>query len=141
MNLHIKDKFKFVDLATLGSRARRYVKPYVLVADPNHGMFGEGDLLDANGTYNLIKELSSSVYACAVNFFYTQEEYEQALEQGVINKEDISIVYDEKKIYKDDICMDINSYIERIASLEDRMTEAEAAIDDISKKSDLLILS
>ena len=72
---------------------------------------------------------------------YGSQEYKQALEQCDINKEDISLVYDEKKIYKDDICMDINSYIERIASLEDRMTEAEAAIDDISKKSDLLILS
>ena len=56
MNLHIKDKFKLTDLASLGTRARKYVRPYVMISDAEEGIFHEGDLLDANATYNLVEE-------------------------------------------------------------------------------------
>jgi hypothetical protein len=55
MNLHLKDKYPLLDLATLGTRARRYVRPSVMVSDEKYGVFKEGDILDANATYQLIK--------------------------------------------------------------------------------------
>lgn len=55
MNLHLKDKYPLLDLATLGTRARRYVRPDVMVSDEKYGVFKEGDILDANATYQLIK--------------------------------------------------------------------------------------
>lgn len=61
MNLHIKDKLALVDLATLGSKARRYVKPDVLISDSHGAPFIKGDMLDANATYNLIQSALENI--------------------------------------------------------------------------------
>lgn len=58
MNLHINDKFSLQDLVTKGSAARRYVKPDVLISDPTGGLFSEGDIIDANAVFRLVKEMS-----------------------------------------------------------------------------------
>lgn len=58
MNLHINDKFSLSDLVTKGSAARRYVKPNVLISDAKDSVFAEGDIIDANAVYRLIKDLS-----------------------------------------------------------------------------------
>ena len=51
----IKEKFALTDLSRFGTRARKSVHPDVLIGDhPPFPMFREGDILDANGTLNLI---------------------------------------------------------------------------------------
>lgn len=55
--LRIKDKHSLVDLATYGTRARKRIHSDVLIGteqDPK--MFKEGDILDANATFNLIQD-------------------------------------------------------------------------------------
>ena len=56
MNLHIKNKFKLIDLAQYGTQARKYVKPNVLISEGKDGMFDEGDLVDGNIVYRLIQD-------------------------------------------------------------------------------------
>lgn len=52
----IKDKYSLVDLARYGTRARKHIHSDVLVGlHPAHPMFKEGDILDANATFNLIQ--------------------------------------------------------------------------------------
>lgn len=53
---YIKDKHSLVDLARYGSKSRRSVHSDVLIGDhPPFPIFKEGDILDANATYNLIQ--------------------------------------------------------------------------------------
>ena len=52
---YIKDKHSLVDLARYGSKSRRSVHSDVLIGEhPPFPIFKEGDILDANATYNLI---------------------------------------------------------------------------------------
>ena len=59
-NLCIKDKHALTDLARFGTQARKHMHPDVLIG--NHARcpsFKEGDILDANATYDLIIRLIS----------------------------------------------------------------------------------
>lgn len=79
MNLHLTDKFELVDLATLGSRARKYIKPNVLFSDERRGIFEKGDILDANATYLLTKDMLKNIPGGSGGFTHvviTQSEYD-----------------------------------------------------------------
>lgn len=81
MNLHIKNKFELVDLVKFGTQARKYVKPYVMFSDSSNGIFKDGDMLDANATYNLSKHLVDNAVAeiqsqILKHVVLTQEEYD-----------------------------------------------------------------
>ena len=54
----IKEKHSLVDLARYGTRSRKNIHPDVLVGvHPYPPIYKEGDLLDANATLDLIKNL------------------------------------------------------------------------------------
>lgn len=101
MNLHLKDKYPLLDLATLGTRARRYVRPNVMVSDEKYGVFKEGDILDANATYQLIKQTSSGGGGSSTGLngeIITQSDYE-ALEE--YEKDTIYFIVDDSSIISD----------------------------------------
>lgn len=53
---YIKDKHSLVDLARYGSKSRKSVHSDVLIGEhPPFPIFKEGDILDANATYNLVQ--------------------------------------------------------------------------------------
>ena len=79
MNLHINDKFPLVDLVNKGSAARRYVKPDVLISDPQGGVFAKGDIIDANATFRLIRDMVYGADKTSVGYYSTKSEFEQAL--------------------------------------------------------------
>lgn len=55
--LRIKDKHSLVDLATYGTRARKKIHSEILIGDKAcQSAFKEGDILDANATFNLIQD-------------------------------------------------------------------------------------
>lgn len=55
--LRIKDKHSLVDLATYGTKARKKVHSEVLIGEKTcQPAFKEGDILDANATFNLIQD-------------------------------------------------------------------------------------
>ena len=52
----IKDRHPLIDFAYYGSKARRHAHPDVLIGEHcAHPLFKEGDILDANAIFNLIK--------------------------------------------------------------------------------------
>ena len=53
-------KYDLKDLISPGSRARREVRSDLLVGDTSNG-YGEGDILDANATKELISEKVTEV--------------------------------------------------------------------------------
>lgn len=56
-NPQIKNRYALVDLAKYGTKARKHVHSDVLIGDhPPYPIFKEGDLLDANATFNLIQD-------------------------------------------------------------------------------------
>lgn len=55
--LRIKDKHSLVDLATFGTKARKKIHSEVLIGEKAcQPAFKEGDILDANATFNLIQD-------------------------------------------------------------------------------------
>lgn len=100
MNLQIKDKFPLIELSTAGSKARRYVKPNVLIAGGLNKRFVQGDMLDANATYNLINEILYGESARGVDVYLTLEEFKEALDkQGEISDAVVYYILDEGLIY------------------------------------------
>ena len=104
-NSQIKDKYSLVDLARYGTKARKHVHSDVLIgAHPPYPMFKEGDILDANATFNLIQsaydqdrvykilsaridEVEETVRNIDVDFESVREEIEQT-EQSVVDLEE-----------------------------------------------------
>lgn len=64
-NPQIKDKYSLIDLTRYGTKARKHVHSDVLIGvHPPYPLFKEGDILDANATFNLIQNAydQSKVY-------------------------------------------------------------------------------
>lgn len=103
----IKDKYSLVDLARYGTRARKHIHSDVLVGlHPAHPMFKEGDILDANATFNLIQ--------CA----YDQDRVYRMLSQKI---EDFEADVTEKV---DTINTEVGGFDERITNVEQKSQQA-----------------
>lgn len=65
-NLRFKDKHPLLDLVKYGTRARKLMRPEVLIGDhdPNCAMFKDGDILDANAVLNLILNYTGCCCNC-----------------------------------------------------------------------------
>lgn len=65
-NLRFKDKHPLLDLVKYGTRARKLMRPEVLIGDhdPNCAMFKDGDILDANAVLNLILNYAGCCCNC-----------------------------------------------------------------------------
>lgn len=98
MDLKIKDKHKFIDLATYGSQARTEVRPDVYIGSERSTPFKEGDLLDANATYSLMQEAIGN--NLNIKWFETNEEFKIELYAGNIGENDICFIKDIAAIYK-----------------------------------------
>lgn len=134
MNLHLRDKFELIDLATRGSRARQIVKPDVYVAVAKNKPFREGDLLDANGTLNLISEILYGKTARGVAYYNTLEEFQTALDNYEITDTTIYFILDESLMYADGqyaklggLSQEIIDYITQEISKE---TDRAIAVED-----------
>lgn len=99
MNLHINDKFPLIDLTVKGSAARRYVKPNVLISDPEGGVFAKGDILDANATFRLIRDMVYGEDKTSVGYYSTKTEFEQALNQDKIEPNAVYFIDNPTQIY------------------------------------------
>lgn len=119
----IKDKYSLVDLARYGTRARKHIHSDVLVGlHPPHPMFKEGDILDANATFNLIQcaydqdrvykalsakidsvesETTESINQCSSEIQQVAEKHEQDVQElkeyidTEIEKATIQLAYDD----------------------------------------------
>lgn len=112
----IKDKYSLVDLARYGTRARKHIHSDVLVGlHPAHPMFKEGDILDANATFNLIQ--------CA----YDQDRVYRMLSQEI---QDFETNVTDKV---DSINDQVEGFDERITQVE---TKSQQAIDNIAQLSE-----
>jgi hypothetical protein len=78
-NLRFKDKHPLLDLVKYGTRARKLMRPEVLIGDhdPNCAMFKDGDILDANAVLNLILNYAG----CCGNSGQGSEEIENIKDQ------------------------------------------------------------
>lgn len=100
-NPQIKDKYSLIDLTRYGTKARKHVHSDVLIGvHPPYPLFKEGDILDANATFNLIQNAydQSKVYkilstrideveeAVNDNFYAVKEDVRQ-LNQSVVELE------------------------------------------------------
>lgn len=100
-NPQIKDKYSLIDLTRYGTKARKHVHSDVLIGvHPPYPLFKEGDILDANATFNLIQNAydQSKVYkilstrideveeAVNDNFYAVKEDVRQ-LNQSVVDLE------------------------------------------------------
>lgn len=100
-NSQIKDKYSLIDLTRYGTKARKHVHSDVLIGvHPPYPLFKEGDILDANATFNLIQNAydQSKVYkilstrideveeAVNDNFYAVKEDVRQ-LNQSVVELE------------------------------------------------------
>lgn len=103
-NPQIKDKYSLIDLTRYGTKARKHVHSDVLIGvHPPYPLFKEGDILDANATFNLIQnaydqskvykilstridEVEETVRNIDVDFESVREEIEQT-EQSVVELE------------------------------------------------------
>lgn len=100
-NPQIKDKYSLIDLTRYGTKARKHVHSDVLIGvHPTYPLFKEGDILDANATFNLIQNAydQSKVYkilstrideveeAVNDNFYAVKEDVRQ-LNQSVVDLE------------------------------------------------------
>lgn len=99
MNLQIRDKFPLIELSTTGSKARRYVKPEVMISGANNTPFKLGDMLDARGTYKLVNEMLYENSKPGVDSYTTLEAFNKALEAGKIKFGVVYFILDENIIY------------------------------------------
>lgn len=116
----IKEKHELVDLSTYGSESRRKIHSDVLVG--HHGrkpLFKEGDILDANATFNLIRKMynkdllldSLSEEGSAVSTRVTDLESDLEQYKQLINGKVLDIVQQ----HEDDIAR-INSSIDTVSN-------------------------
>lgn len=98
MNIKVKDKHEFIDLATYGSQARQEVHPEVYIGSEHLPPFKEGDLLDAGATYSLMQQAIRS--NLNLHWFETNDEFLIHLHAGDIGENDICFIVDIAAIYK-----------------------------------------
>lgn len=104
-------KYKLKDLVNNGSTARRKVDSDVLIGDSSHG-YGQGDILDANATSEMIKQKISDLHVDDIN-------------QAVIDEVNSLRNVDEE-------------YDNRISALEEKQGQMSA---EINEAGDHLILN
>lgn len=120
---YIKDKHSLVDLARYGSKSRRSVHSDVLIGEhPPFPIFKEGDILDANATYNLVQctydqgkvykalsakidsvesEMTEGINQCSSEIQQVAEKHDQDVQElkeyidTEIEKTTIRLVYDD----------------------------------------------
>ena len=129
MDLKIKDKHKFIDLATYGSQARTEVRPDVYIGSERSTPFKEGDLLDANATYSLMQEAIGN--NLNIKWFETNEEFKIELYAGNIGENDICFIKDIAAIYKNG---DAIGWLDKsqLQSIEAEYKKAQALIQDFN---------
>lgn len=106
MNLDLKNRLELIDLATYGSQARKEIHPKVLVSAANSQLFEEGDILDANAVYELLRRYvgqksddGADYGYTSIGKFNTQKEFEEQLNRGNINDDAIYVLVEPKKVY------------------------------------------
>ena len=76
-----------------------------MFSNTEHGIFNKGEMLDANATYLLIKEIlsnnipNSSEAITGVGHYATEVEFQQALSKGDIDSDYVYFIIDTKKVY------------------------------------------
>ena len=113
-NPQIKNKWALVDLAKYGTRARKSIHSDVLIGEhPPRPIFKEGDLLDANATFNLIQDSydQGRVYKILSSQIQQVEETVQA------NKEEVDEAINKLEGVGIEDIRTINSSIDRLNQL------------------------
>lgn len=124
----IKDKHSLVDLATYGSKSRRKIHSEVLIGEhPYPPIFKEGDILDANATFNLIQDT------------YDQEKINDALSKFV-DKHEAEFHELEERVYKNQEIMNeaLEEMGEKIDDALETVAECEEKVDQLDEKVDRL---
>ena len=117
----IKDKHSLVDLATYGSKSRRKIHSEVLIGEhPYPPKFKEGDILDANATFNLIQDT------------YDQEKINDALSKFV-DKQEAELNELEERVYKNQEATN-----EALEEMDEKLTEGLEVVAECKEKVDQL---
>lgn len=117
----IKDKHSLVDLATYGSKSRRKIHSEVLIGEhPYPPIFKEGDILDANATFNLIQDT------------YDQEKINDALSKFV-DKQEAELHELEERVYKNQ-----ETTNEALEEMDEKLTEGLEVVAECKEKVDQL---
>lgn len=86
MKPQIKERHSLVDLATYGTKSRKKIHSEVLIGNhPYNPIFKEGDILDANATFNLIQDTydQEKVNKILHDFMQEEEDHLDELEKRV----------------------------------------------------------
>lgn len=124
----IKDKHSLVDLATYGSKSRRNIHSEVLIGEhPYPPIFKEGDILDANATFNLIQDT------------YDQEKINDALSR-FIDKQEAELHKLEERVYKNQEITNkaLEETDEKLIEGLEVVAECKEKVDQLDEKVDQL---
>lgn len=120
-NPNIKNRIPIIDLARFGTEARKEIRPNLLVGlyDACDPAFKEGDILDANATLNLIKQL-----------FNNESIFEMIHDEGrtILKRvSDVQQVVDENS---EDVSEQINDIHSALEEIRQQISELQASINN-----------